>query len=44
MGEAEKVPELRAQLLALARQYQELGTGLRTKHRVVGGAQKRNVE
>jgi len=44
MAEAEKVPELRAQLLALARQYQELVTGLRTKRRLVGGAQKANVE
>src|SRR6266480_2802082 len=31
IAEAEKVPELRAQILALARQYQELVTGLRTK-------------
>jgi len=38
------VPELRAQILALARQYQELVTGLRTKRRLVGGAQKENVE
>ena len=44
MAEAEKVPELRAQLLALARQYQELVTGLRTKRRLAGGAQKANVE
>jgi hypothetical protein len=44
IAEAEKVPELRAQLLALARQYQELVTSLRTKRRFVGGAQKENVE
>ena len=44
IAEAEKVPELRAQILALARQYQELVTGLRTKRRLVGGAQKENVE
>jgi hypothetical protein len=44
IAEAEKVPELRAQILALARQYQELVTGLRTKRRFVGGAQKENVE
>jgi len=44
IAEAEKVPELPAQILALARQYQELVTGLRTKRRVVGGAQKENVE
>jgi hypothetical protein len=44
MAEAEKVPALRAQLLALARQYQELVTGLRTKRRLAGGAQKANVE
>ena len=44
MAEAEKVPELRAQLLALARQYQELVTGLRTKRRFVVDAQKENVE
>jgi hypothetical protein len=44
MAEAEKVPELRAQLLALARQYQALVTGLRTKRRLVGGVQKQNVE
>lgn len=44
MAEAEKVPALHAQLLALARQYQELVTGLRTKRRLAGGAQKANVE
>ena len=44
MAEAEKVPELRAQLLALVRQYQELATGLRTKRGFAGGAQKENVE
>ena len=44
MAEAEKAPELRAQLLALARQYQDLVTGLRTKRRFAGGAQKENVE
>jgi len=44
IAEAEKVPELRAQILSLARQYQELVTGLRTKRRFVGGAQKENVE
>jgi len=44
MAEAEKVPELRAQLLALARQYQELVTGLRSKRRFALDAQKENVE
>jgi hypothetical protein len=44
MAEAEKVPELRAQLLALARQYQELVTGLRTKRRFVGSAKKEKME
>ena len=44
MAEAEKVPELRAQFLALARQYQELVTGLRTKRHFVGGAQTENME
>lgn len=33
MAETETVPELRAQLLALARQYQELVTNLRSKPR-----------
>ena len=33
MAEKETVPKLRAQLLALARQYQDLVTGLRTKSR-----------
>ena len=44
MAETETVPALRAQILALARQYQELVTSLRTKRRFVGGAQKENVE
>ena len=44
MAEAENVPELRAQLLGLARQYQELVTGLRPKRRLISGAQKANVE